>query len=72
MPVAIRVRDARANNTLTVEHSLAYDTTPPVLHHGTMQIQAIPNHPSIIMRLHFTNLNVTDNLYPSRGFWGCG
>lgn len=69
MPVVIRVRDA-LGNPMMLERTLTYDATPPTLNSGTLQAQAIDGGPSIVVNLQFTSLNVTDNLYPGRGFWG--
>jgi hypothetical protein len=69
LPVFIRVRDA-LNNSIVINRTLIYDTTPPVLNGGSIQALPIPGSATIIVNLEFTNVAVTDNLYPGRGFWG--
>jgi len=69
LPVFIRVRDA-LNNSIVISRTLIYDTTPPVLNGGSIQALPIPGSATIIVNLEFTNIAVTDNLYPGRGFWG--
>ncbi|OAN46976.1 hypothetical protein A6A03_10980 [Chloroflexus islandicus] len=69
MPVILRMRDA-LGNPMMLERTLTYDVTAPTLNSGTLQVQAIDGAPSIIVNLQFTSLNVTDNFYPGRGFWG--
>ncbi len=69
MQVVLRIRDA-LGNPMMLERTFTYDVTSPTLHNGTLQMQAIDGGPSIVVTLQFTSLDVTDNLYPGRGFWG--
>jgi len=69
LPVVIRIRDA-LNNSIVINRTLIYDNTPPVLNGGSLQVLPIPGSATIIVNLEFTNIAVTDNLYPGRGFWG--
>jgi len=71
MPVAIQIRDAM-NNSVIISRTFIYDRTAPVLdlERGNLQAQPISGAATMIVSLQFTDLSVTDNLYPGRGFWG--
>ncbi|GIV94981.1 MAG: hypothetical protein KatS3mg056_3690 [Chloroflexus sp.] len=69
LPVVVRMRDT-LGNSMHLTRTLIYDVTPPVLNGGTLQVQPIPGSATIIVNLEFSNIAVTDNLYPGRGFWG--
>jgi hypothetical protein len=69
--VMVRVSDV-AGNSKDYNQTLTYDATPPVLDSNSPGTVAATSDASatILTSLKFTNINVTDNVYPNRGFWG--
>jgi hypothetical protein len=69
--VVVRVTD-KAGNVETYTESLTFDPTRPVLAAtgaGTVTAASNPEA-TILVDLTFAGINVTDNLYPGRGYWG--
>jgi hypothetical protein len=60
----------KLDNQITISRSITVDRTPPRVLSGTLEIAAPPQGlPSVLATLTFTNLVVSDTLYPG-GFWG--
>lgn len=67
----IRVSD-NAGNVADYPQTLFYDPTKPELVESaqdSLQVSTSPNA-TIMASLRFSNVRVTDNAYPSPGFWG--
>jgi hypothetical protein len=69
--VMVRVVD-KVGNIKDYNQTLTYDVTPPVLDSNSPgNVSATPGtDATILTSLKFSNVNVTDNAYPGRGFWG--
>jgi hypothetical protein len=68
--VMLRVSD-KVGNIQDITQTFVYDTTPPVLDTSSAKLTATSNRfATLITALKFDTVNVTDNLYPGRGFWG--
>jgi hypothetical protein len=69
--VVVRVGD-EAGNFETFTESLIYDPTKPTLESANPgRVTAASRADATIMTdLTFAGINVTDNLYPGRGYWG--
>lgn len=67
----VRVSD-KAGNVADFPQTIVYDQGKPVLNStGASVLSATSSaSASILTRLSFNGLSVTDNLYPGRGFWG--
>jgi hypothetical protein len=68
--VVLQVKDS-VGNVKNIEHNIVYDPKKPTLTTaGTVTAEAGPADASILTKLTFSGNQVTDNLYPGRGFWG--
>jgi len=69
--VLLQVSD-KVGNWKNYKSTLIFDMIAPVLDANSPgTISAVPNaKATILTSLKFSNINVTDNLYPGRGFWG--
>jgi hypothetical protein len=71
VPVTVQVTDG-VGNQRNFSYTLIYDEGKPTLSStspGT--VTASPNpRGDILQTLQFTNISVTDDIYPGRGFWG--
>lgn len=67
----IRVGD-RAGNFTDYNQSLIYDPVKPTLDDNSPGSVTVSSDPraTILTTLTFAGINVTDNLYPGRGYWG--
>jgi len=69
--IVVRVTD-EAGNVETYTESLIFDPVKPTLdtsNPGTVTAASHPNA-TILVDLTFAGINVSDNSYPGRGFWG--
>ncbi|MCU0492530.1 MAG: hypothetical protein MUD01_13140 [Chloroflexaceae bacterium] len=73
--IAVRVRD-EPGNVNEATQTMVYDTAKPVLNSGDLAVTPRSDG-NILVTLNFTNLSVSDNLYPrdatqrtTGGYWG--
>jgi hypothetical protein len=67
----VRIKD-KAGNTRDVPSAIFYDDGAPVLNTtnpGTITLTVDPRA-TVLADLQFSNISVTDLVYPGRGFWG--
>ena len=70
--VVVRISD-KANNVLDVTRSLIYDNTSPVLSSsspGSLNVTTPLSSTTLLAQLSFSNVQVTDDTYPGKAFWG--
>jgi hypothetical protein len=69
--VLLRVSD-KVGNTKDYTQTLIFDTVAPTLDSAAPGSLSVTSNASatILASLAFSNIKVTDNIYPGRGFWG--
>jgi hypothetical protein len=70
--ITVRVTD-KAGNFTDNTRTLTYDNVDPVLNSGTPGTLGLSSplpQATLLATLTFSNVNVTDNAYPGKGFWG--